>query len=390
MRPLFVPFSPSTEDAADLVARLPALVEQYRAEYTAYYERCAREDSPAMRDPNPVVVLIPGLGLLAFQADKPTARIAAEFYESTIRIVRWAEAVDAYMPIDEQEAFDIEYWSLEEAKLQRLPPARSLAGRVALVTGGAGGIGSAVARRLLEEGASVALVDIDETALGETSRALADVYGVDRVRAAAADVTSEVALVEAVAAAVCAYGGIDILVSNAGIASAAAIDETTLERWQQNLDVLATGYFLVSRESFRVMKRQGRGGSIVFVGSKNALVASAGASAYCAAKAAALHLARCLAVEGAEHGIRVNVVNPDAVIRGSRIWDGSWRAERAASNRIEPAQVEEFYRSRSLLKRSVYPEDVAEAVYFFASDRSGKSTGNILNVDAGNVTAFPR
>ena len=390
VRPLFVPFAPAREDGAALLERLPALVEQYRAEYTAYYDRCRHEDSPAMRDPSPVIVLIPGLGLLAFQTDKATARIAAEFYESTIRIVRWAEAVDEYVPIDEQEAFDIEYWSLEEAKLQRLPPARSLAGRVALVTGGAGGIGSAVARRLLEEGASVTLLDIDETALTETSATLTEVYGVDRVRTVAADVTSEAALTSAVAEAVREYGGLDILVSNAGIASAAAIEESTLDRWQQNLDVLATGYFLVAREAFRLMKRQGRGGSMVFVGSKNALVASAGASAYCAAKAAALHLARCIAIEGAEHGIRANVVNPDAVIRGSRIWDGRWRAERAASNRIDPAQVEEFYRTRSLLKRSVYPEDVAEAVYFFASDRSGKSTGNILNVDAGNVTAFPR
>ena len=186
------------------------------------------------------------------------------------------------------------------------------------------------------------------------------------------------------------FGGLDILVSNAGIASASPIDETTIATWQRNIDILATGYFLVARDGFALMKRQGRGGSIVFVGSKNALVASAGAAAYCTAKAAELHLARCLALEGAEHGIRVNVVNPDAVIRGSRIWSGAWRAERAASNRIEADQVEEFYRQRSLLKRDVLPEDVAEAVAFFASDLSAKSTGNIINVDAGNAAAFTR
>jgi NAD(P)-dependent dehydrogenase (short-subunit alcohol dehydrogenase family) len=179
-------------------------------------------------------------------------------------------------------------------------------------------------------------------------------------------------------------------VSNAGIASASPFDDTSVELWARALDILATGYFLVSREAFRVMKRQGLGGSVIFVGSKNALVASPGASAYSTAKAAALHLARCIAVEGAEHGIRANVVNPDAVIRGSRIWSGSWKAERAASNRIAEAQVEEFYRQRSMLKRSVFPEDVAEAIYFFASDDSQKSTGNVLNVDAGNLTAFPR
>lgn len=390
VRPLLVPFAPASENAADLVARLPALIEQYRVEYTAYYERCRRPDSPGMRDPCPVIVLIPGLGLLAFQSDKQTARIAAEFFESTIRIVRWAEGVDEYVPIDEQAAFDIEYWSLEEAKLQRLPPARSLQGRVAMITGGAGGIGSAVARRLLDEGASVALVDLDEAALAATSTSLANVYGSDRVCTTAADVTSEAAVTAAVATAACEYGGIDILVSNAGIASAAAIEDISLDRWQQNLDVLATGYFLISRAAFRLMKQQGRGGSIVFIGSKNALVPSAGAAAYCAAKAAALHLARCLAIEGADHGIRANVVNPDAVIRGSRIWDGRWRAERAAGYGIDPAQVEEFYRARSLLKRSVYPEDVAEAVYFFASDGSAKSTGNVLNVDAGNAAAFTR
>ena len=215
-------------------------------------------------------------------------------------------------------------------------------------------------------------------------------HGADRVRGVDADVTSEPAVNAAFAFASREFGGLDILVSNAGIASASPVEETTIAAWQRNIDVLATGYFLVAREGFALMKRQGRGGSIVFVGSKNALVASAGAAAYCTAKAAELHLARCLALEGAGHGIRVNVVNPDAVIRGSRIWSGSWRAERAASNRIEPGQVEEFYRERSLLKKDVLPEDVAEAVAFFASEASAKSTGNIINVDAGNAAAFTR
>jgi rhamnulose-1-phosphate aldolase/alcohol dehydrogenase len=390
VRPLFVPFAPDRETAADLLARLPGLVEQYRDEYTAYYQRCRRADSPPMRDPYPVIVLIPGLGLLSFQKDKATARVAAEFYESTIRIMRWAEGVDAYAPIGEQEAFDIEYWSLEEAKLRRLPPAKSLEGRIALVTGGGGGIGRATAARLLSEGAAVVLADIDDTAVERAQEDLRDSFGGDRIRAVACDVTSERSVGDAAAAAVLHFGGLDILVSNAGIASASPVDETSLATWQRNIDVLTTGYFLVSREALRIMKAQRRGGAVVFVGSKNALVASPGAAAYCTAKAAALHLARCLALEGAPHAIRVNVVNPDAVIRGSRIWSGAWRSERAASNQIAEEDVEAFYRDRSLLKRSVFPEDVAEAVLFFASDRSGKSTGNILNVDAGNVTAFTR
>ena len=390
VRPLFVPFSPHREPVTDLLARLPALIEQYRQDYTAYYERCRRPDSPAMRDPYPVIVLIPGLGLLAFQKDKTTVRIAAEFYESTIRIMRWAEGVDEYVPIAEQEAFDIEYWSLEEAKLRRLPPAKSLEGRISLVTGGAGGIGRATAARLLSEGAAVILADIDLPAVEAARDELGTAFGADRVSAVGCDVTREGSVASAFAEAVNGFGGLDILVSNAGIASASPIDDTSMATWQRNIDVLSTGYFLVSREAFRIMKAQRRGGSIVFVGSKNALVASPGAAAYCTAKAAALHLARCLAVEGAPHAIRVNVVNPDAVIRGSRIWSGAWRSERAASNQISEEDVDAFYRERSLLKRSVFPEDVAEAVLFFASDRSAKSTGNILNVDAGNVTAFTR
>jgi rhamnulose-1-phosphate aldolase/alcohol dehydrogenase len=390
VRPLFVPFAPERESAADLLARLPALVAGYREEYAAYYERCRRPDSPPMRDAHPVIVLVPGVGLLSFQTSKSTARVAAEFYVNAINVMRGAEGVDAYVPLPEQEAFDIEYWSLEEAKLRRLPRPGALEGRVALVTGAAGGIGGATARRLLEEGACVVLSDLDADALAGTLADAEAAYGPDRVRAVRTDVTDEASVARAVLYSALEYGGLDVVVCCAGLASSSPYEETTLETWRKNVDVLATGYFLVSRDGFRLMRRQGLDGSVVFVGSKNALVASPDAAAYCTAKAAELHLARCLAVEAAEHGIRVNVVNPDAVIRGSRIWSGSWRRERAAGYNVPEDQLEEFYRKRSLLKRSVLPEDIAEAVFFFVSDRSARSTGNILNVDGGNAAAFTR
>ncbi len=388
--PLFLPFEPSAEKADAVAGRLDSLLEGYRRRYEAYYERCKRPTSPAMRDPYPVIVLVPGVGLLSFAKDKATARIASEFYVNAINVMRGAESVSTYVPIPEQEAFDIEYWLLEEAKLQRMPRPKSLEGRIALVTGGAGGIGGATAKRLLAEGACVVITDIEEAALEEAKAALSKEHGRDRVRAFRCDVTDEASVRGSYAYALRELGGLDILVSNAGIASAAPVEETSLEVWSRNLGILATGYFLVSRDAFALMKRQGIGGSIVFIGSKNALVASGGASAYCSAKAAATHLARCLALEGAEIGVRANVVNPDAVIRGSRIWGGTWRAERAASNKITDAEIEDFYRKRSLMKRSVFPEDIAEAVYFFASELSAKSTGNILNVDAGNVASFTR
>jgi rhamnulose-1-phosphate aldolase/alcohol dehydrogenase len=388
--PLFVPFDPAREGATALLGRLDGLLEGYCRRYEAYYERCRRPDSPAMRDPYPVVVLVPGVGLLSFAKDKATARVASEFYVNAIIVMRGAESVSAYVPISEQAAFDIEYWRLEEAKLQRMPKPKSLEGRIALVTGGAGGIGGATARRLLAEGACVVVTDVDPAALDEAAAALSKEHGKDRVRAFRCDVTDEASVRASYAHAVREFGGLDVLVSNAGIASASPVEETSLEVWNRSLSILGTGYFLVSRDAFALMKRQGIGGSIVFIGSKNALVASGGASAYCSAKAAAVHLARCLALEGAEVGIRANVVNPDAVIRGSRIWGGAWKQERAAANRISEAEIEEFYRKRSLLKRGVLPEDVAEAVYFFASELSAKSTGNILNVDAGNVSAFTR
>jgi len=388
--PLWLPFDPARETALDVLGRLDALLEGYRARYEAYYGRCRRQGSPAIRDPYPVIVLVPGVGLLSFAKDKATARIASEFYVNAINVMRGAEGVSAYVPIPEQEAFDIEYWLLEEAKLLRLPKPKGLEGRVALVTGGAGGIGGATARRLLAEGACVLITDIDPVALAEAEAALVLEQGRDRVRALRCDVTDESSVRASYAFALREFGGLDVLVSNAGIASAAPVEETSLEVWNRNLGILATGYFLVSRDAFALMKRQGLGGSLVFIGSKNALVASGGASAYCSAKAAAVHLARCLALEGAELGIRANVVNPDAVIRGSRIWGGAWKQERAAANNISEAEIEDFYRERSLMKRSVLPEDIAEAVYFFASELSAKSTGNILNVDAGNVASFTR
>jgi rhamnulose-1-phosphate aldolase/alcohol dehydrogenase len=390
IRPLVLDFDPTAPDFDRLVAGLDQALEAYRADYTAYYERCKRATSPKVRDANPIIYLIPGVGMLSFAKDKATARIAGEFYVNAINVMRGANGVDSYVGLPEQEAFDIEYWLLEEAKLQRMPKPKSLAGRIALVTGGGGGIGQAVARQLLQEGACVMLTDIDAEALEQAKQHLVKVAGKDTVETVQANITSEEQVADILSATALRFGGVDLLVSNAGIASAAPLDETTLEVWKRNQDILVTGYFLVSRNSFQIMKQQKLGGSIVFVGSKNGLVASAGASAYCTAKAAELHLARCIALEGAEHGIRVNVVNPDAVIRGSRIWDGKWKEERAASNKIDTDDVEEFYRKRSMLKLSVLPEDIAEAVYFFASSKSAKSTGNVLNVDAGNAGAFTR
>ena len=361
----------------------------YRADYAAYYERCREPASPPLRDANPVVVLHPQVGMFTLAKDKTTARIASEFYRNAINVMRGAEAIGGYLGLPEKEAFDIEYWALEEAKLRRQPPPAPLEGRIALITGGAGGIGRAVAERLLAEGACVVLADLGGEALPAAEADLVQRFGRDRVRQTAMDVTDEAAVAAGMAFAAREYGGLDILVANAGIASAASIEETTLAIWRRNHDVLAEGYFLSSRDAFPLLKAFG--GSIVFVGSKNALAAAVNASAYASAKAAAVHLARCLALEGAPFGIRVNVVNPDAVIRGSRIWDGDWRKERADAYGVDPGEaLEAHYRDRSLLKREVLPKDVAEAVAFLASDLASKSTGNILNVDAGNAQAFTR
>lgn len=388
--PLVVDFDPAKNNLTEVLEGLEAQIETYRDGYAAYYDRCKHDDSPALRDPNAVVYLIPGVGMITFAKDRATARISGEFYVNAINVMRGASAVSEYCGLPEQEAFDIEYWLLEEAKLQRMPKPKSLAGQVALVTGGAGGIGAATAERYLSEGACVMLADINAENLEATYQNLAGRFGSDVLRTVLMNVTDEAAVESAYAETAVEFGGVDILVSNAGIASSAPVEETTLALWNKNMDILSTGYFLVSREAFKMMRVQGMGGSVVFVASKNGLAASPNASAYCTAKASEIHLARCLALEGAEAGIRVNVVNPDAVLRGSKIWEGDWLDQRADTYGTDKEGLEEMYRNRSMLKRSVLPEDIAEAAYFFASDKSAKSTGNIINVDAGNVQAFTR
>ncbi|ESY04088.1 bifunctional rhamnulose-1-phosphate aldolase/short-chain dehydrogenase [Mesorhizobium sp. M0615] len=390
IRPLVIEFDPAKPDVEAVIARLADDIAEYRVGYQAYYDSCKHPDSPPIRDPNAVVYLMPGVGMFTFAGDKATARISGEFYVNAINVMRGASTVSSYVGLLAQEAFDIEYWLLEDLKLQRMPKPKSLAGQIALVTGGAGGIGRATANRLLREGACVVLADIDETALANANDELAKAYGKDFVRPVLINVTAEEQVISGFAQTAVEFGGIDILVSNAGLASSAPIEETTLALWNKNMDILSTGYFLVSREAFRLFRAQKIGGNVVFVASKNGLAASPNAAAYCTAKAAEIHLARCLALEGAEAQIRVNVVNPDAVLRGSKIWTGEWKEQRAAAYKMSTDDLEEHYRSRSMLKRSVFPEDIAEAIYFLASDMSAKSTGNIINVDAGNAQSFTR
>jgi NAD(P)-dependent dehydrogenase (short-subunit alcohol dehydrogenase family) len=326
------------------------------------------------------------VGLVSTGTTTKTSKISRDLYHRAIEVMAGAQALGEFVSLDAEESFAIEYWPLELYKLAQAPPPGELQGRVALVTGGAGGIGRAIGDALAEAGACVVAFDLDQ----EGAEDAVGGYGDDGL-AVSGDVTSEEAVAGAFAEAVARYGGVDILVSNAGVASSAALEDTTLDEWHRNHDILVTGYFLVAREAFRILRQQDIGGSIVFIASKNAVVAGKNAAAYSSAKAAELHLARCLAEEGGEAGIRVNTVNPDAVLQGSRIWGSSWREERAASYGIAPDELEEHYRRRTTLKVNVLPEDIARAVLHFASPvRSGKSTGNLLNVDGGVPAAYPR
>jgi rhamnulose-1-phosphate aldolase/alcohol dehydrogenase len=383
--PMWVPYDPGGDSLDDLRRRLTGGAAEYRERYRSYFDR-NHSEGDAIGDPDPRVVLIENVGLVAVGPTLKAAGISRDLYHRAIEVMAGAGAVSEFASLTEAESFAVEYWPLELYKLTLAPPPGELQGKVALVTGAAGGIGRAVLDALSGAGAVVVAFDID----GEGAETAVSALG-DGGVAVAGDVTSEQDVGRAFGAAVEAFGGVDIVVSNAGIASSAPITETTLAEWERNQAVLGTGYFLVAREAFRVLEQQRTGGSIVFVASKNSLVAGPNAAAYSSAKAAELHLARCLAEEGGSSGIRVNTVNPDAVLQGSRIWDSSWRSERADAYGIAPEQLEEHYRRRTALGVNVVPEDVAAAVLHFASEaRSAKSTGNLLNVDGGVGAAFPR
>jgi rhamnulose-1-phosphate aldolase/alcohol dehydrogenase len=384
-RPAWVAYDPERDDAAALRERLVEAVREFQAREHAYFEQYRAEDDKLL-DPSPRVVLIEGVGMVSAGRTLKAAKLSRDLYHRAIAVMRGASALGGFVSLDDAESFAIEFWPLELYKLSLAPPPRELQGVVALVTGGAGGIGSAAAHAFVDSGAVVVVADIDSKSAAEVVTEFGDAaVPVD------VDVTDEASIVAAYRAATLAFGGVDVVVSNAGIASSAPITETSSELWDRNHDILARGYFLVAREAARTLIDQGTGGAIIFVGSKNSLAPSKGAAAYSAAKAAELHLARCLAEELGAHGIRVNTVNPDAVLAGSRIWDSSWREERARAYGIEPDQLEAFYRERTTLKVNVLPADIAAAILFFASPvRSGKSTGNFLNVDGGVALAYPR
>jgi rhamnulose-1-phosphate aldolase/alcohol dehydrogenase len=382
--PLWVPFDPALDDLEALETRIRAAAEDFRSAYLAYVAECGAETTPM--DPDPRVVLVQHLGLVGVGPTLAAASLSRDLYHRAMEVMAGAHAVDRFVSLTPAESFAVEYWPLELYKLSLAPPPRELQGRVALVTGAAGGIGRAIVDALAELGAAVIAFDLDGDGAVAT---IADLGA--RGLAVRGDVTSEEDVAEAFRATVERFGGVDIVISNAGVASSAAIEDTTLADWQRSHAILGTGYFLVAREAFRLLRQQHLGGSVVFVASKNALVAGRNAAAYSSAKAAELHLARCLAEEGGGAGIRVNTVNPDAVLQGSRIWDSSWRQERAAAYGIPPDGLEEHYRNRTTLGVNVLPEDVAAAVVHFASERrSGKSTGNILNVDGGVAAAYTR
>jgi rhamnulose-1-phosphate aldolase/alcohol dehydrogenase len=391
-KPLAVDFDPEGDDAGALRESLTAGVEEYARWYRAYYERNVDDETrPFPIDPaGPRVVLVPGVGIVTSGPDAGRARVTRDLYHRAIAVQDAADAIGGFRSLSESEAFAIEYWPLERYKLAQAPPRGELAGKVALITGGASGIGRAAARALAASGAHVVVGDLNVDGAREVAEEIVAAHGLRRAIPAAVDVTSEAAVQQLARRAVLEYGGIDILVASAGLATSAPITETTLEDWERNYAVLARGYFLAAREAFGVMVEQGGGGSIVFVASKNALVAGANAAAYSSAKAASLHLARCLAEEGGPHGIRVNTVNPDAVIEGSSIWSSDWKAERANAYGVAEDDLESFYRGRTKLGVSVYPEDVAEAIAFLAGPRSAKSTGNVINVDGGVTAAYPR
>lgn len=390
--PLVLNLSPE-EDLSDveaIKAKLISSFEAYRAMYTEYYNTCKHPNSPALRDPNPVVILYPGVGMFTFSKDKTTARLASEYYINAVNVMKGAEAVSSYTSLPRQEAFDIEYWLLEEAKLQRMPKPKALSGRVALVTGSAGGIGKAIAKKFAEEGACVILNDINPDRLAEAKAEFVGLFGKDAVASTVLNVTDEDSTLQALNEAALAFGGVDIVVNNAGISISKSIAEHSLEEWDRLYDILVKGQFIVSKAGIAVMRKQGFGGDIINIVSKNAVVAGPNNPGYGSAKAAQAHLTRLMAAELGADQIRVNTVNPDAVIADSNIWAGGWAEGRAKAYGIEVKDLPAYYAKRTLLNEIILPVDIANACFAFVGGLLNKSTGNALNVDGGVSMGFYR
>ncbi|MFN3849630.1 MAG: bifunctional aldolase/short-chain dehydrogenase [Spirosomataceae bacterium] len=390
--PLVLPIEPDEilSDVASVKSKLAPVFENYRAMYTEYYNTCKHPNSPAMRDPNPVVILYPGVGMFTFAKDKTTARLASEYYINAINVMKGAEAISEYTALPHQEAFNIEYWLLEEAKLQRMPKPKALSGRVALITGSAGGIGKAIAKKFAEEGACVIINDINEERLENAKKEFVKSFGRDVVATTLLNVTSHDSIENAIDAACLAFGGVDIIVNNAGISISKSIAEHSIEEWDKLYDILVKGQFMVSKTSIEVMRKQGFGGDIINIVSKNAVVAGPNNPGYGSAKAAQAHLTRLMAAELGADKIRVNTVNPDAVISDSNIWAGGWAEGRAKAYGITVEELPAYYAKRTLLNEIILPIDIANACFAFVGGLLSKSTGNALNVDGGVAMGFYR
>ena len=390
--PLVLTLTPQEDlsDAGKVKEKLVPLFEDYRAIYAEYYNKCRHKNSPAMRDQNPVVILYPGVGMFTFAKDKQTAPVAAEFYINAINVMKGSEAISEYTSLPRQEAFNIEYWLLEEAKLQRMPKPKPLSGRVALITGSGGGIGKAIAKKFAEEGACVILSDNNAERLQEAKNEFNNLFGKDVVAAGVLDVTDMDAVAQTLHTTVLAFGGVDIVVNNAGLSISKTIGEHTEKDWDILYDVLVKGQFFVTQQCVAVMQKQVMGGDILNIVSKNALVSGPNNAGYGSAKAAQLHLSRLNAAELGKDKIRVNVVNPDAVISGSNIWSGGWAEGRAKAYGIKVEELPQYYAGRTLLNEVILPEDIANACFAFVGGLLSKSTGNVLNVDGGIATSFVR
>ena len=386
--PLYLDWTPE-QGAEALIEAARDGVARFKSKYAEYFN-ANRSEGDVMFTPSPRVVLIPGLGLITGGPDAMGADVSRQLYLRAIQVMKAASSLGGFVSLSAAESYAIEYWPLELYKLSLRPAPKALEGHVALVTGAASGIGRAIAARLSQDGAHIVIADLNADGGRAVAGELTTLRGYRRAASVGMNVTEEAQVVGAYSCAVLAYGGVDIAVNNAGIASSAPIEETSLEMWNRNQSILSTGYFLVAREAFKLMKAQGTGGNLVFIGSKNSVAAGKNAAAYSTAKAAELHLARCLAEEGGAAGIRVNSVLPDGVLAGSSIWDGRWRAERAATYGIEPEELEEFYRNRTTLKVNVLPEDIAEAAFWLASPAAAKTTGGVITVDGGVPTAYVR